>query len=72
MIKSTILVDYMIGVEAGIDSNGRKNRSGQAMENIVDIFIDDFCAKKGYLCLKGGSTNYMMFLWIRQIEYMIL
>jgi type II restriction enzyme len=51
------LVDYMVGVEAGIDSNGRKNRSGQAMENIVDIFIDDLCAKKSYVYLKGGSTK---------------
>jgi type II restriction enzyme len=30
------LVDYLLGVEAGVDSNGRKNRSGQAMESIVE------------------------------------
>jgi type II restriction enzyme len=28
------LVDYMIGVEAGLDSNGRKNRGVHAMENM--------------------------------------
>ena len=32
------LVDYMIGVEAGLDSNGRKNRNGHSMENIVEFF----------------------------------
>ncbi|MCE5329817.1 type II restriction endonuclease [bacterium] len=39
------LVDYMIGVEAGIDSNGRKNRSGHYMENIVEFFINDLCKR---------------------------
>ncbi|GAI85430.1 unnamed protein product, partial [marine sediment metagenome] len=29
------LVDYMIGIEAGLDSNGRKNRGGKSMEKIV-------------------------------------
>ena len=42
------LVDYMIGVEAGLDSNARKNRAGKAMEEIVEIFIKDLCKKKKY------------------------
>ena len=42
------LVDYMIGVEAGLDSNARKNRAGTAMEEIVEVFIKDFCKKSGY------------------------
>ena len=29
------LVDYVFGVETGLDSNSRKNRSGHAMENTV-------------------------------------
>ena len=34
------LVDYVFGVETGLDSNARKNRSGHVMENWVnDIFI---------------------------------
>lgn len=37
------LVDYVIGVEVGLDSNGRKNRSGLLMEEITGIFIRDFC-----------------------------
>jgi len=33
------LVDYVFGVETGLDSNARKNRSGNIMENtIADIF----------------------------------
>lgn len=54
-IKS--LVDYMIGVEAGLDSNGRKNRSGHSMENIVEVFIKDICNKKGYQYLKEANAR---------------
>ncbi len=54
-IKS--LVDYMIGVETGIDSNGRKNRSGHSMENIVEVFIKDTCQKKGYSYLKEANNK---------------
>ena len=42
------LVDYMIGVEAGLDSNARKNRSGKSMELICDAFIKDWSERKGY------------------------
>ena len=33
------LVDYATGVETGLDSNGRKNRGGHLMENLVEGFI---------------------------------
>ena len=33
------LVDYVTGVETGLDSNGRKNRGGHLMENLVEAFI---------------------------------
>lgn len=51
------LVDYIIGVEAGLDSNGRKNRSGVAMEGIVEIFIDDACKKNNCSYLKGADAK---------------
>ena len=35
------LVDYVLGVEAGLSSNGRKNRSGKSMENLCDMFFKD-------------------------------
>ena len=35
------LLDYVKGVEVGLDSNARKNRTGKAMENIVESFIVD-------------------------------
>lgn len=33
------LVDYVTGVETGLDSNGRKNRGGHLMEDLVEGFI---------------------------------
>lgn len=39
------LVDYTTGVETGLDSNGRKNRGGHLMENLVEGYIQ----KAGYI-----------------------
>lgn len=33
------LVDYVTGIETGLDSNGRKNRGGHLMERLVESFI---------------------------------
>jgi type II restriction enzyme len=33
------LVDYVLGVEAGLGSNGRKNRGGKAMENVCEALL---------------------------------
>ncbi|MBQ7363128.1 MAG: type II restriction endonuclease [Clostridia bacterium] len=33
------LIDYTTGVETGMDSNGRKNRGGHLMEDLVENFI---------------------------------
>ena len=51
------LVDYMIGVEAGLDSNGRKNRGGHAMEDIVEVFIKDVCEKNNFKYIKEANAK---------------
>jgi type II restriction enzyme len=51
------LVDYMIGVEAGLDSNGRKNRNGHSMENIVEFFIQDLCKRNKFQYLKEADSR---------------
>lgn len=33
------LVDYVVGVEVGLDSNARKNRTGDAMEDLVESYL---------------------------------
>ncbi|RQN22848.1 restriction endonuclease [Clostridium perfringens] len=45
-IKS--LVDYVLGVEVGLDSNARKNRTGTAMEDIVEVEVKKLCNKHGW------------------------
>ena len=35
------LYDYATGVEVGLDSNGRKNRGGHQMENLVRKFLEE-------------------------------
>lgn len=39
------LYDYVTGVEVGLDSNARKNRTGHAMEDLVESYI----AKSGFI-----------------------
>ena len=53
------LVDYVTGVETGLDSNGRKNRGGHLMEDLVESFIK----KAGFV--KG--VNYFKEMYIHQI-----
>ena len=33
------LVDYVLGVEVGMDTNGRKNRTGHVMEDLVESYL---------------------------------
>lgn len=54
------LVDYATGVETGLDSNGRKNRGGHLMENLVEGYIQ----KAGYI--KG--ENYFKEMNLSEIE----
>lgn len=51
------LVDYMIGVEAGLDSNGRKNRGGTAMEEISEAYIRRICEQNGYKYLPQANAT---------------
>ncbi len=57
------LVDYVMGVEVGLDSNGRKNRGGSLMEEIVESFISDFCKKNGFEYLSQARATTMKSKW---------
>lgn len=63
LIKNHIvnnLVDYATGVETGLDSNGRKNRGGHLMENLVESYI----LKAGFV----KNKNYFKEMYIHQIS----
>ena len=64
-IKS--IPDYFIGVEVGLDSNGRKNRSGTSMEDIAEFFIKDICQRKGYEYIPQATADKIKQKWNKDI-----
>lgn len=57
------LVDYVLGVEVGLDSNGRKNRSGTLMEEIVESFIRELCTKNGFEYIAQARSTEIKSKW---------
>ena len=53
------LIDYETGVETGLDSNGRKNRGGHLMEDLVESFIKKAQFEK--------EKNYFKEMYIHEI-----
>ena len=52
----TNIIDFVLGVETGLDSNGRKNRGGHLMEDLIE----------GYL--KSESVEYYKEMYLKDIE----
>ena len=57
------LVDYVMGIEVGLDSNGRKNRGGSLMEEIVESFISELCNKNGFEYLSQARATAIKSKW---------
>lgn len=57
------LVDYVTGVETGLDSNGRKNRGGHLMENLVESFIQRAGFIKGETYFKEMYIHEITAKW---------
>lgn len=57
------LTDYVVGVEVGLDSNGRKNRIGTLMENIVEVYVAQTCAALGLSYLPQASASKIKTEW---------
>lgn len=54
------LYDYVTGVETGLDSNGRKNRGGHQMEDLVENYIQ----KAGF----KRDVNYFKEMYISDVS----
>ena len=54
------LVDYATGVEVGLGSNGRKNRGGHLMEDVLQGFIE----KEGFVL----NNTYFKEMYLKDIE----
>lgn len=52
----TNIIDFVLGVETGLDSNGRKNRGGHLMEDLIE----------GYL--KNEDVEYYKEMYLKDIE----
>lgn len=57
------LVDYATGVETGLDSNGRKNRGGHLMENLVESYIQKAGFEKGKTYFKEMTISQITKKW---------
>lgn len=64
-IKS--IPDYFLGVEVGLDSNGRKNRSGTSMESLIELFIKDICERNGYEYIAQATADKIFAKWGKRI-----
>ena len=54
------LCDYVTGVETGLDSNGRKNRGGHQMEDLVESYIQ----KAGF----KRDVNYFKEMYVSEVS----
>lgn len=57
------LYDYVTGVEVGLDSNARKNRTGHAMEDLVESYIVKAGFVKDYNYYKELTTAKIKEKW---------
>lgn len=57
------LYDYMTGVEVGLDTNARKNRTGDTMENIIESFIIDAGFEKDVNYFKEMNISDIQNRW---------
>jgi type II restriction enzyme len=60
-IKS--IPDYVLGIEVGLDSNGRKNRGGKTMETIVESLISTICQQNNFLFMTQATSPKIQAEW---------
>lgn len=65
-IKS--MTDYAMGVEVGLDSNGRKNRGGSLMEKLVEVYIKSACKSSNVEYLSQANAKKIKQIWGIEIQ----
>lgn len=71
--RTRSLVDYVTGVEVGLDSHGRKSRGGAQMENVVKATVTDICMDTDLILLEQASpamikTHFQRDLHFQNVE----
>ncbi|GEM_PF-7883 len=62
------LVDYVMGIEVGLDSNGRKNRSGTSMESLVEKYIKVICNEHGFEYMTQATSGKIKTTWGYEVK----
>ncbi|MCK4358950.1 MAG: type II restriction endonuclease [Candidatus Cloacimonetes bacterium] len=63
------LVDYVFGIEVGMDTNARKNRTGNIMESIVEEYLKKICETNHNIDYIAQATKTIIFeKWFLEIE----
>lgn len=57
------LIDYVTGVETGMDTNGRKGRTGDAMEDLVEAYMIKAGFVKGETYFKELTISNIQSMW---------
>jgi type II restriction enzyme len=57
----TKFTHFVYGVETGLDSNGRKNRSGKQMEEIVEFYLHAICKRNNKLIYRKQANHKDIF-----------
>ena len=60
-IKS--IPDYVLGIEVGLDSNGRKNRGGDTMEIIVEELVKSICKANNLTYIQQATAEKILTNW---------
>ena len=65
-IKS--IPDYVLGIEVGLDTNGRKNRGGTTMETIVENLITTICQENNFVFMPQATSDKIKKEWNIDVE----
>ncbi|OGI20776.1 MAG: hypothetical protein A3B68_09580 [Candidatus Melainabacteria bacterium RIFCSPHIGHO2_02_FULL_34_12] len=65
----TSIVDYFIGLEAGLDTNARKNRTGKAMETILENLIEKICLENNLEYIRQATTKKIKNKWGLELSF---
>ena len=62
------IVDYVMGVEVGLDTNARKNRHGTDMENLVGKVLKSICEKNNYKYMEQATAKRLKSQWNYEVK----
>ena len=62
------VVDYCLGIEVGMDTNARKNRTGTSMERIVEVIIKNFSSENDLEYISQATQKKIKDEWNFEIQ----